>query len=148
MKIPNIKNSKSIEVLQALAIIDVVNSYYKLDCTTDTRKRRIAFPRQVAMYFIHRYANLSQAQNASLFNRDHATVQHARKTVNSFMELDLKCYREVQHDINKMDSLVEQTKSIVSKDHQIYSKRADISKRIYEMKIEDLMILENHLIAG
>lgn len=49
----------------------------------DSRKRQdcIAFPRQVAMFFVHKYLRLSQRQVGALFNREHTDVCHAAQRV-------------------------------------------------------------------
>jgi chromosomal replication initiator protein len=46
-----------------------------------TRKRSIAFPRQIAMYLTRKYTEISLADIGSLYNRDHSTVLYAIRVV-------------------------------------------------------------------
>ena len=46
-----------------------------------SRKRSVAFPRQVAMYLTRKYTDKSLADIGALYNRDHSTVLYAIKTI-------------------------------------------------------------------
>lgn len=69
----------------ALLIIRIVNEFYGVNCLTDNRKREIVYPRQVAMSLIRKHVKLTQTVTGSLFNRDHACVVHAEKTVTNII---------------------------------------------------------------
>ncbi len=79
----------------------VVLSKYKIDfeqVCQPTRKREIVEARQLIMYFLDQYTKLSYAKIGALFYAkghvfDHATVSHAKKTVNNLIETD-RSYRE------------------------------------------------------
>ena len=51
------------------------------DLRSRSRKRSIAFPRQVAMYLTRKYTDKSLADIGAIYNRDHSTVLHAIKTI-------------------------------------------------------------------
>jgi chromosomal replication initiation ATPase DnaA len=54
-----------------------------------TRRREIVEARQLAMCLLRSaFKNLSLAQIGSKFNRDHATVLHAHKTIRNLREVD------------------------------------------------------------
>lgn len=55
---------------------------------TISKKRPIVTARQVAMYIIKDKTKYSLAFIGSFFNRDHATVLHANKTIKNLMEFD------------------------------------------------------------
>jgi chromosomal replication initiator protein len=46
-----------------------------------SRKKEVAFPRQVAMYLARKYTEQSLADIGKAFNRDHSTVLHSIKVV-------------------------------------------------------------------
>ena len=51
------------------------------DLQSRSRKRSIAFPRQVAMYLTRKYTDKSLADIGAMYNRDHSTVLYAIKTI-------------------------------------------------------------------
>ncbi len=70
--------------INADAICELIGSQYRVsiaDLQSRSRKRAIAFPRQVAMYLTRKYTKQSLADIGHLYNRDHSTVLHAIKTV-------------------------------------------------------------------
>ncbi len=60
------------------------------DMTSKKRPRNIAFPRQVAMYLCRRHTSFSTPAIADGFNRNHATVLHAVRTIEQRAENDEK----------------------------------------------------------
>lgn len=68
-----------VEIVQAVCLVtdndvgQMLNGY--------SRKWRVAHPRQVAMYLIARYSQLSLMQIGFLFSKDHTTVMHAIRVV-------------------------------------------------------------------
>ncbi len=65
-------------------IIDLVCKHFKVsraELSSRARTRRIAFPRQVAMYLCRRFTDDSLEAIGKLFNRDHATVVYALNKV-------------------------------------------------------------------
>jgi|GEM_PF-6018968 len=56
-----------------------------------SRKRECVLPRQIAMYFIHKFKKFGWSLAVigwSVGRRDHATVLHAIKTINNLMDTD------------------------------------------------------------
>ncbi len=75
------------------SIVDKVCSFYNItrsQIMDKTRKKNIAFPRQVAMYLISLLIpQLSLKEIASFFNRkDHTTVLHAKKMIDAKFNAD------------------------------------------------------------
>jgi len=58
-----------------------------------TRRRDITKARQISMYLLKKHTTKSAVQIGEMFNRDHATVLHAIKTVQKDMETNI-VYRE------------------------------------------------------
>lgn len=74
------------QVLTAATIGELVSGQFKVsieDLRSRSRKRSIAFPRQVAMFLARKYTEESLADIGRAFNRDHSTVLHAIKAVSS-----------------------------------------------------------------
>lgn len=71
--------------LHAAEIIEVVRNYYQLDkgeLTGSSRKRRVSWPRQMAMAMIKNRTRLSTTQIAGALGlQDHATVCYGLKMV-------------------------------------------------------------------
>lgn len=45
--------------------------------------------RQLFLYFVRRYCNLSLYETGKLLNKDHATVVHAEKSVKKFKDIEM-----------------------------------------------------------
>lgn len=72
------------QMLSSATIGELVSGQFKVsveDLRSRSRKRAIAFPRQVAMYLARKYTEESLADIGKAFNRDHSTVLHAIKSV-------------------------------------------------------------------
>jgi chromosomal replication initiator protein len=72
------------QVLTAATIGELVSRQFKIsieDLLSRSRKRSIAFPRQVAMYLSRKHTEESLADIGKAFNRDHSTVLYAIKAV-------------------------------------------------------------------
>ena len=63
-----------------------------------TRKREIITPRQISMWYRHMVLGLSQAVAAAPYGLDHATTNHACKTVRDLWQTDYN-YRSTLQDI-------------------------------------------------
>ena len=80
-----------VDELDPVDVIEKVRTFYDLPGnynTHKTRKREYAQARQQAMFIIKNNTRLSLSDVGSLFNRDHATVIHAKKTVQNLCDTD------------------------------------------------------------
>lgn len=85
--------------LTAAMICELVSGQFNVsldDLQSKSRKKNIAFPRQVAMYLARKYTDESLAEIGRLFNRDHSTVLHSIKVVNSKLVRDNSVNAQVQ----------------------------------------------------
>lgn len=86
-------------------IMQVVCGFYGIDplmLKNETRKKVIVIPRQVNMYFLEKYTDLSLSKIASIFDkRTHATVIHAIKTINDLRDTD-KSFKLELETIDKL----------------------------------------------
>lgn len=88
---------------RARAIIRAVADYWGLsvrELMAHSRVRRLVWPRQVAMFLIHRRTTMSSPEISKLFlGRDHGTVLHAIHAVEDMMQ----CYPQVREEISRLE---------------------------------------------
>ena len=75
------------------------------DMKSRSRKRSLAFPRQVAMYLCRKYTEDSLADIGRAFNRDHSTVLHSIKKVTTMSVRDLSVDAQLKLLSDKVQSL-------------------------------------------
>lgn len=133
--------------IQAKEIIKIVNRYYEIDCTENTRKRQIAEIRQIAMYLIEQNTNLSLHNIGKLFGKTHATVIHSINCVENFFEVNTKYNKTRQVEIRELQPKIERTKKLISDKLQSLFLISDISEHLQTMKFEELKKLKNQLLT-
>ena len=77
--------------LTAQAISELVGQQFKIsinEMQSRSRKKKIAFPRQVAMYLSRKHTEETLADIGKVFNRDHSTVMHSIKVVSGLSRRD------------------------------------------------------------
>jgi chromosomal replication initiation ATPase DnaA len=102
---------KSIKYNENDLIRDVCE-YYKVPIDKVTGKKQTGFrasnyvtPRQVSMYLIRKHFTLTKLEHiGNLFNRTHATVIHANKTISGLIEVE----SETLHRVNYLNKLIEE----------------------------------------
>lgn len=82
------------------AIQDAVSRHFSIkvsDLKSKERSRRVALPRQIAMYLIRKYCNKSYPDIGILLGgKDHSTILHGVKTIASEIERDPDLRRHVE----------------------------------------------------
>lgn len=94
--------------LTSLTITELVSDQFKLslhELRSKSRKRAIAFPRQVAMYLCRKYTEETLAQIGKVFNRDHSTVMHAVKVVSTMNRRDTSVASQLKLLSEKLQQL-------------------------------------------
>ena len=77
----------------------VVSEFYGLtvsDLKSTRRERRIARPRQLAMYLAKQLTTLSLPDIALHFGRDHTTIMHAVKQIDYLLQTDNQLGKDAQ----------------------------------------------------
>ena len=90
------------------SVSELVSAQFKLsldDLCSRSRKRAIAFPRQVAMYLCRKHTEETLAEIGKLFNRDHSTVMHAVKVVGTMNRRDTSVAAQLKLLSNKLKQL-------------------------------------------
>jgi chromosomal replication initiator protein len=104
----NVKRSSNVPTLNPSTcdrICLVVANYYNIslaELKSNTRKRRIALPRMIAMYFMYGRTSMTLLQIGKMFNRDHSTVIHSRTLINDLLKVDLVFKNEIEEIKNKL----------------------------------------------
>ncbi|MCL2458213.1 MAG: chromosomal replication initiator protein DnaA [Desulfobulbus sp.] len=89
----------AMEEITGEAIRDLIGNQFRVsveELRSRSRKRSIAFPRQVAMYLTRKYTNHSLADIGNIYNRDHSTALHAIKTITRDMNQQDSVRRQVE----------------------------------------------------
>lgn len=89
------------------------------DLKTKSRKRPKVVARQLNMSFIERHTKYTLQAIADIFNRDHATVLHAKKTISDLIDTDknIRILNElIEEEISKYKSRFKKTKHSVFKE--------------------------------
>lgn len=80
-------------------IRDLIGCQFRVsvdDLRSRSRKRTIAFPRQMAMYLTRKFTNQSLADIGNMYNRDHSTVLHAIKIITREMSQQSSVRQQVE----------------------------------------------------
>jgi chromosomal replication initiator protein len=93
-------------------IIETVCRYFDIDregLMSASREKRVAYPRQIAMYLMRELANRSLVEiGHALGGRDHSTVHHGWRK----MERSLAVDPETKRDIASLREMIEQSRRI------------------------------------
>ena len=93
-------------------IMDTICRYFDIDrqgLLSQSREKRVAYPRQIAMYLIRELAHRSLVEiGAALGGRDHSTVHHGWRK----MERSLGIDPETKRDIGSLREMIEQSRRI------------------------------------
>lgn len=72
------------------------------DMQSKSRRKAIAFPRQVSMYLARKYTDQALADIGRAFNRDHSTVVHSIRVITETMARNNSVRGQVEHLSKKM----------------------------------------------
>ena len=79
------KNTNRIDIS---SVMRAVESYFKIsrdELVSEKRSKNISHPRQVAMYLLRRYTDMSYPEIGDSFNKDHTTVMYADRNIQDKM---------------------------------------------------------------
>lgn len=94
--------------LSSQTICELVGQQFKVslaDLQSKSRKKNIAFPRQVAMYLSRKHTKETLADIGKVYNRDHSTVMHAIKVVTGLSRRDNSIAGQLDLLSNKLRQL-------------------------------------------
>ncbi len=88
------------DTLTVSRITDLICCHFSLkpeQIRSRSRKKEIALPRQIAMYFSRKYTDSSLQYIGKQFNRDHATVLHSIKKIDKMMKTSSKFRSQMEY---------------------------------------------------
>ncbi len=94
-----------LKALDPAMIRDYIARQFKLlpeELLSKSRKKNIAFPRQVSMYFSRKYTQNALSEIGRAFNRDHSTVVHSVRVISKAINNDLS----IQGQIKMLDQKI------------------------------------------
>ena len=80
-------------------VVRAVESYFKIsraELLSEKRSKNITHPRQVAMFLIRRYTDMSYPEIGDGFNKDHTSVMYADRQIQAKMVSEIKVKKEVE----------------------------------------------------
>ena len=86
-------------------IMKIVANYFKIkpsDLLSKSNARKVTFPRHIVMYLVRQKTDLSTTKIGEIFGKDHSTVIHAIKRLESDLEHDL----ELRTTVNNLSNLI------------------------------------------
>ena len=89
------KNTNRIDIN---SVMRAVESYFKIsrdELVSEKRSKNISHPRQVAMYLLRRYTDMSYPEIGDSFNKDHTTVMYADRNIQDKMVKESSIKTEV-----------------------------------------------------
>ena len=98
------RNKKEITINVIKKLVCKEFSMAVRDLTSQSRKRNIVQPRQIAMYLSRRYTDTPLQEIGRSFNRYHATALHAIGTVESKIKEDTVMRKQVEILCKKLDA--------------------------------------------
>lgn len=101
----NLTAIKAVGSISIDKIMEIVANYYDLtvlDIRGKKRTQSITIARQIAMYLSTQYTRLSTTQIGKYFNKEHATILYAAKTIKKRIDVDKKLKSEVINIENRI----------------------------------------------
>ncbi|MBP8994285.1 MAG: hypothetical protein KBG30_10835 [Bacteroidales bacterium] len=109
------------KALEKLIIKTVFDYFGVVEGENKKRKREHVICRQVSMKILNEDLKYSTTQAGLPFGKDHATVLHAKKTINNLMETDKKFRYDYQILHSRIDVILDGFKSDVEKRKKYYN---------------------------
>jgi len=109
------------KALEKLIIKTVFDYFGVVEGENKKRKREHVICRQVSMTILNEDLKYSTAQAGLPFGKDHATVLHAKKTINNLKDTDKKFKFDYQILKSRIDVILDGFKSEVEKRKKYYN---------------------------
>ncbi len=103
--VSNIANTKKTVTIQAIK--KLVCTHYRItedEITSKSRKQKIVFPRQIAMYLSRRFTDQTLQAIGKSFNRYHATAIRSVGAIEKGMKEDVKVQKQIEFLAGKLKS--------------------------------------------
>lgn len=132
-------------------IKEIVESYFELSISRNTRKRQYVEARAIYFKLCREFTQLSLEQIGESVNRDHASVLHGVRSINTWVEVDKRMNNSMHILRNKIinyqiekDETVELNESIVLKYIQLKEQVKELEVMNKTLSTELKEITEKH----
>jgi len=134
-------------------IKEIVQSYFEINISRTTRKRQYVEARAIYFKLCREFTQLSLEQIGKSVNRDHASVLHGVKSINTWVQVDKRMNNSmrilrnqiINYQIEK-DETVELNESIVLKYIELKEQVKSQQETIDKLNIDLIEITEKHTI--
>lgn len=146
-------NRKSLTLAEkktkAKKIIKEINKYFKEDSRKYGRKGEVIIPRQMAIFYIEKYLDLSNKEIAKLFPskktktgyKNLSTIWYAQNRIKNLLEFDLEL-KEYDRYLSKICAYISQ---LNENDLNKHLKIEDINNKLEELDKEQLIRIEKYI---
>lgn len=90
------KNTRRIDREMVMRAVEAYFKVTRVELLSEKRSKNISHPRQVAMYLIRRYTDMSYPEIGDSFNKDHTTVMYADRNIQAKMVEEVSVKIEVE----------------------------------------------------
>ncbi len=134
-------------------IKQIVESYFEINISRNTRKRQYVEARAIYFKLCREFTQLSLGQIGKSVNRDHASVLHGVRSINTWVQVDKRMNNSMRILRNKIinyqiekDETVELNESIVLKYIELKEQVKSQQETIDKLNIDLIEITEKHTI--
>jgi len=134
-------------------IKEIVERYFEINISRNTRKRQYVEARAIYFKLCREFTQLSLGQIGKSVNRDHASVLHGVRSINTWVQVDKRMNNSMRILKNKIinyqvekDETVELNESIVLKYIELKEQVKSQQETIDKLNIDLIEITEKHTI--
>jgi hypothetical protein len=135
--------------IKANKIINLVNNYFNTECKEEHRRKSTIIPRQMAMYYIRTYLDLTANETGKFFpskraksgHKDHATVLHAQRTIGDLIEFDFEI-KDFHKDLNDHCKNISE---LSNEDLLTYDFIEDISNKLRTLDVKQIKRISKYI---
>ena len=116
-------------------IKEIVESYFELSISRNTRKRQYVEARAIYFKLCREFTQLSLEQIGKSVNRDHASVLHGVKSINTWVEVDKRMKNSMHILRNKIINYQIETDETVELNESIVLKYIELKEQVKELEV-------------
>ena len=115
-------------------IKEIVENYFELSISRNTRKRQYVEARAIYFKLCREFTQLSLEQIGESVNRDHASVLHGVKSINTWVQVDKRMKNSMHILRNKIINYQIETDETVELNESIVLKYIQLKEQVKELQ--------------
>ena len=115
-------------------IKEIVESYFELSISRNTRKRQYVEARAIYFKLCREFTQLSLEQIGKSVNRDHASVLHGVRSINTWVQVDKRMSNSMHILRNKIVNYQIETDETVELNESIVLKYIQLKEQVKELE--------------